>query len=232
MSGRGKVRCATRRPREPRLGPLPRAGESVGLHAPRAGPPQPGLPANRPTGFTTGRTTSSTPAARLQGGKGLGKGGAKRHRKVLRDNIQGITKPAIRRLARRGGVKRISGLIYEETRGVLKVRPAPRRRPWPAMRRGVQDVPRRGPSGASRPMRPAPRLQQLPAWTCCHRASRATAPLPARPLCPGLTGGAFWSTPLAADSPSPGCGTRPPCPPPPAPTPLPPPPCPHPRAHP
>ena len=53
-------------------------------------------------------------------GKG-GKGGAKRHRKILRDNIQGITKPAIRRLARRGGVKRISGLIYEETRGVLKV---------------------------------------------------------------------------------------------------------------
>ncbi|KAL0306218.1 UNVERIFIED_CONTAM: Histone H4 variant [Sesamum radiatum] len=42
-------------------------------------------------------------------------------RKVLRDNIQGITKPAIRRLARRGGVKRISGLIYEETRGVLKI---------------------------------------------------------------------------------------------------------------
>ncbi|XP_039765282.1 histone H4-like [Pararge aegeria] len=52
---------------------------------------------------------------RGKGGKGLGKGGAKRHRKVLRDNIQGITKPAIRRLARRGGVKRISGLIYEET---------------------------------------------------------------------------------------------------------------------
>ncbi|CDO68546.1 hypothetical protein BN946_scf184998.g43 [Trametes cinnabarina] len=49
------------------------------------------------------------------------RGGAKRHRKILRDNIQGITKPAIRRLARRGGVKRISGLIYEETRGVLKI---------------------------------------------------------------------------------------------------------------
>ncbi len=58
---------------------------------------------------------------RGKGGKGLGKGGAKRHRKVLRDNIQGITKPAIRRLARRGGVKRISGLIYDKTRGVLKV---------------------------------------------------------------------------------------------------------------
>ena len=71
--------------------------------------------------------TSSQPpnksimSGRGKGGKGLGKGGAKRHRKVLRDNIQGITKPAIRRLARRGGVKRISGLIYEETRGVLKV---------------------------------------------------------------------------------------------------------------
>uniref|UniRef100_A0A3Q2E2X5 Histone H4 n=1 Tax=Cyprinodon variegatus TaxID=28743 RepID=A0A3Q2E2X5_CYPVA len=60
-------------------------------------------------------------SGRGKGGKGLGKGGAKRHRKVLRDNIQGITKPAIRRLAHRGGVKRISGLIYEETRGVLKV---------------------------------------------------------------------------------------------------------------
>ena len=44
----------------------------------------------------------------------------KRHRKVIRDSIKGITKPAIRRLARRGGVKRISGLVYEETHGVLK----------------------------------------------------------------------------------------------------------------
>ena len=57
-----------------------------------------------------------------KGGKGLGKGGAKRHRKVLRDNMQGISRPGIRRLARRGGVKRISGLCYEEARGVLKVK--------------------------------------------------------------------------------------------------------------
>ncbi|KAL8108537.1 hypothetical protein AgCh_024847 [Apium graveolens] len=57
----------------------------------------------------------------LEEGRGLGKAGAKRHRKVLRDNIQGITKPVIQRLARSGGVKRISGLIYEETRGVLKI---------------------------------------------------------------------------------------------------------------
>jgi histone H4 len=32
----------------------------------------------------------------------------------------GVTKPAIRRLARRGGVKRISALIYDEARIVLK----------------------------------------------------------------------------------------------------------------
>ena len=38
-----------------------------------------------------------------------------RHRNVLRNNIQWITKPAIRKLARRGVVKRISDLIYEET---------------------------------------------------------------------------------------------------------------------
>ena len=64
--------------------------------------------------------SKSIMSGRGKGGKGLGKGGAKRHRKVMRDNILGITKPAIRRLARRGGVKRISGLIYDETRSVLK----------------------------------------------------------------------------------------------------------------
>merc|ERR1711964_835379 len=67
-----------------------------------------------------GTSQQSKMSGRGKGAKGLGKGGSKRHRKILRDNIAGITKPAIRRLARRG-VKRISGLIYEETRGVLKV---------------------------------------------------------------------------------------------------------------
>lgn len=60
-------------------------------------------------------------SGRGKGGKGKGKDGAKRHHRVLRDSSVGITEPAIRRLARRGGVKRISGLIYEEARGVLKV---------------------------------------------------------------------------------------------------------------
>ena len=46
--------------------------------------------------------------------------GAKRVKRNSKDVILGITKPAIRRLARRGGVKRISNSIYEEARIVLK----------------------------------------------------------------------------------------------------------------
>ena len=40
----------------------------------------------------------------------------KRHAKVLRDNILGVSKKAIRRMARRGGVKRMSGSVYDGTR--------------------------------------------------------------------------------------------------------------------
>ncbi|KAM0803033.1 histone-fold-containing protein [Usnea florida] len=53
------------------------------------------------------------------GGKGLGKGGLRRHRKVVRDSIRGITKGDIRRLARRGGIKRISGTIYDDARQAM-----------------------------------------------------------------------------------------------------------------
>ncbi|PYH44540.1 uncharacterized protein BP01DRAFT_383414 [Aspergillus saccharolyticus JOP 1030-1] len=44
----------------------------------------------------------------------------KKFRKLQRDNIQGVTRPALRRLARRGGVARISGTIYDEARKALK----------------------------------------------------------------------------------------------------------------
>ena len=57
-----------------------------------------------------------------KGGKGkggLGKLNLKR-KKLTKEIILGVTKPAIRRLARRGGVKRISSSIYTEARGVLK----------------------------------------------------------------------------------------------------------------
>ncbi|KAB8297863.1 hypothetical protein EYC80_001658 [Monilinia laxa] len=64
------------------------------------------------------------------GGKGKGPGARgigggprlRRHRKVLKDNINGITKGDIRRLARRGGVKRISALIYHDVREAIKAR--------------------------------------------------------------------------------------------------------------
>lgn len=47
---------------------------------------------------------------------------AKRHAKFrFNDGVQGINKPSIRRLARRGGVKRISGMIYDEARTMLKL---------------------------------------------------------------------------------------------------------------
>jgi histone H4 len=59
--------------------------------------------------------------AKAKFGKYSGKQGAKRIAvKAIKDTITGVTKPAIRRLARRGGVKRISSLIYDETRQVLK----------------------------------------------------------------------------------------------------------------
>ncbi|CAB5157231.1 unnamed protein product [Rhizophagus irregularis] len=66
---------------------------------------------------------AKTPTPRPKSGKGLGKSAkvsAMRHRKLLRENIKAITRPAIRRMARRGGVKRISGEIYEIARTCIK----------------------------------------------------------------------------------------------------------------
>ena len=60
-------------------------------------------------------------SGRGKGGKGLNKGGAKRRYKVLCDNIQGIAKPAIRRLARCRGIKCISRLIHEVVHEILQV---------------------------------------------------------------------------------------------------------------
>lgn len=64
----------------------------------------------------SGRGGKSMPAKK----PAMSLGGAKRHRKILRNSIEGITKPAIRRLARRGGVKRISGQVYDDVRLALK----------------------------------------------------------------------------------------------------------------
>ncbi|CAG5163093.1 uncharacterized protein ALTATR162_LOCUS6360 [Alternaria atra] len=61
-------------------------------------------------------------AVGLGKGRGLGKGGQKRHMKIQKDTIYGVTKGDIRRLACRGGVKRISGTIYDDVRQALKER--------------------------------------------------------------------------------------------------------------
>ena len=66
---------------------------------------------------------SPPPAQHGPGARGLGKGKGKgnvRHHRHHRDTIQGITKPSLRRLARRGGVKRLSEGIYDETRKCLE----------------------------------------------------------------------------------------------------------------
>ena len=54
-------------------------------------------------------------------GKTQGTQGMKKHRKILRDNIQGITKPALQRLCHRAGIKRISGDIYVPLRDNIKI---------------------------------------------------------------------------------------------------------------
>jgi histone H4 len=45
---------------------------------------------------------------------------AKHHRKPQSSAIQNLSKQAIRRLARRGGVKRMSSTVYDEIRVALK----------------------------------------------------------------------------------------------------------------
>lgn len=50
---------------------------------------------------------------------GSGRNGLKRHRKVL-DGSGAHNKPAIRRLARRAGIKRISGEFYDEASAALR----------------------------------------------------------------------------------------------------------------
>jgi len=52
-------------------------------------------------------------------GKGKGKVGKISNKRQRRDRPTEITKPSIRRLARRGGVKRISVFIYNDVKHML-----------------------------------------------------------------------------------------------------------------
>ena len=64
------------------------------------------------------KAVETSPKKGKGGGKSIQK--TRRQRLVVRDAIYRITKSVICRLARRGSVKRISGLIYELSRGVMK----------------------------------------------------------------------------------------------------------------
>ena len=77
--------------------------------------------ASKGAGKGAGKIAKAAHSAGKGVGKGIGKVAAKRHsRKSTKPILEGITKPAIRRLARRGGVKRISFYIYEYSRDVLR----------------------------------------------------------------------------------------------------------------
>ncbi|CAZ82346.1 unnamed protein product [Tuber melanosporum] len=79
----------------------------------RAPPP----PTGRGRHSGGGKTVGGKSASGL--GKGVGLSRLRRQRKIHRDSVHGITKGDLRRLARRGGVKRISAAIYNEMRGAM-----------------------------------------------------------------------------------------------------------------
>ena len=60
----------------------------------------------------------------MAGSKGkspsTGKDGAKRHKNPFKDSIKGISKPALRRLARRGGAKRVAAGCFEDVRNTVR----------------------------------------------------------------------------------------------------------------
>ena len=48
------------------------------------------------------------------------KGSSKRMKKLVKGGGNGVSRGAIRRLARRAGAKRLSGLVYDEARSAIK----------------------------------------------------------------------------------------------------------------
>lgn len=88
------------------------------------GPPQP-MSAQSAVATATAALSKLSQNSGMVGGSDARRGRpqqSRRFRKVLKDNIYGVTAPDIRRLARRGGVKRISGDIYETARYAIKRR--------------------------------------------------------------------------------------------------------------
>jgi len=55
-----------------------------------------------------------------KGKSSASKGANKRMKKLVRSNSDGVTRGAIRRLARRAGARRLSGLVYAEAKSAIK----------------------------------------------------------------------------------------------------------------
>lgn len=53
--------------------------------------------------------------------KTTAKKAAPRQRKLLRDNIQGLTKPALRRILLKAAVRRVEGTVYDHLRVLIKM---------------------------------------------------------------------------------------------------------------
>jgi histone H3/H4 len=82
-------------------------------------PAGPKTPAKKPATVAPGAPKKTVVKPNVNAIKPVGYGGVK-HKKILKDNIQGITNGAIQRLANKGGIKSLSALSYEEVRGYLK----------------------------------------------------------------------------------------------------------------
>lgn len=52
--------------------------------------------------------------------KATTKKAAPRQRKLLRDNIQGISKPSLRRILLKAAVRRVEGSVYDNLRALIK----------------------------------------------------------------------------------------------------------------
>jgi histone H3/H4 len=61
------------------------------------------------------------PASKISNLKKGASGGAVRHRKIPRANLQDISTRSLQRVLRRGGVKRVSKLVYMQLRAFLKI---------------------------------------------------------------------------------------------------------------
>ena len=99
---------------------MPKKGDAAVAEAPAAVPPFNFETAASSFNFEPwARTEGHLGSGRGAGGRGLGHGGARRHRRIYRDNIQGIKDEHCLAMAARAGVLQVSSHCFEEMRGII-----------------------------------------------------------------------------------------------------------------